>query len=186
MTQSTGCEHLPQTAGGAQSLAPSIAIGGIPSDGGTAASSSITHQAGGDAEPERDAPVQFNLQLAKDTLVEDIAMPPDKIALRSEPNRMHNFVGQQELVNRELHSRVELCKEGFKHAADQSKQEARAVIQVELAQNTEQINARYRSAMSQAEQMVKHTRNQADVYVTQANQNAQAPIAAQAKPTGTQ
>jgi len=170
MIQSTGYEHLAHNAGGAQSLAPGMTMGDSQSSGSAVGSSVMdTSLACGDAVPRDVLALEVNAATAV-PIPDDVAMSPEKLALRSELNELrirHTMLQQDTLAEHEDY------KHRFEVAAQRFKQEAREVTNVEVAQSQAQIHANYSSAMLQAQQEIQRTQGLAEVQVQQVKTMAQ-------------
>ena len=77
MPQSTGYEHLAQSAGGAQSFAPNMTSEDIINVSGAGASSSSIDNAGGDAVPRDLLAIEMNTARSV-PIPDDVAMSPSK------------------------------------------------------------------------------------------------------------
>ena len=99
--------------------------------------------------------------------------PQKQLALRSELNQMRI---QHTLMQQENVAKHEHYRQRFQTAAEHYKQEAREVTNVEIAQSQAQMNARYSSAMLQAEQEIHQTQGLAEVHVQHVKTIAQAEL----------
>jgi len=170
MIQSTGYEHLAQNAGGAQSFAPDSTMGDAQSSSSAAGPSAmVPHTACGDAVPRDRLALEVNAATAI-PIPDDIAMSPEKLALRSELNELRI---RHTLLQQDSRAEHEDYRNRFEAAAQRYKQEAREVTNVEVAQSQAQLHASYSSAMLQAHQQIQRTQGIAVEHVQHIKTEAQ-------------